>query len=115
TCATRAIPRATSRAWSATARSLSTRAGRRCPPFQVEARHDAPGALLARARRRPHPVRPLPALLRAPRGPARLLLRPRAREGPDRPHHLRPLERVLRRSDREEAAQPFPARHVGAE
>ena len=29
-------------------------------------------------------------------------------------HDLRPLERLLRRSDREEAAQPLPARHVGA-
>ena len=31
-----------------------------------------------------------------------------------RADHLRPLVRLLHRSDREEAAQPFPARHAGA-
>ena len=35
----------------------------------------------------------------------------RAREDDgDRAHHVRPLERLLRRPDREEAAQPLPAR-----
>ena len=39
----------------------------------------------------------------------------RAREGDaSRAHHVRPLERLLRRSDREEAAEPLPARLVGA-
>ena len=39
----------------------------------------------------------------------------RAREGDgDRAHDLRPVERLLRRPDREEAAQPLPARLGGA-
>ena len=39
----------------------------------------------------------------------------RARRGRrDRAHDLRPLERVLRRPDREEAAQPLPAGDAGA-
>ena len=39
----------------------------------------------------------------------------RAREGDaDRAHHLRPVERLLRRPHREEAAEPLPARLVGA-
>ena len=69
---------------------------------------------LARAGRRPHPVRRVPALLQAARGPARPLLRarpPGRRAGAD---HLRPLVRLLHRPDREEAAEPFPARHAGA-
>ena len=38
----------------------------------------------------------------------------RARAGrPGRPDDLRPLQRLLRRPDREEAAQPLPARHAG--
>ena len=59
-------------------------------------------------------MRPLPAPVPPPRGPARLLLRPRARGRRARPHDLRALERVLRRPDREEAAQPLPAGHAGA-
>ena len=39
----------------------------------------------------------------------------RAREGDgDRPHHVRAIERLLRRPDREEAAEPLPARLGGA-
>ena len=76
--------------------------------------HDGSHEVLARARRRPHPVRRVPARVQAARRPARALLRPRPRGRPDRAHDLRPVERVLRRPDREEAAQPLPARHVGA-
>ena len=67
--------------------------------------------ILAPARRRPRPVRRLPALLQAARGAARVLLRARAPAATDRAHDLRALERLLRRPDREEAAQPLPARH----
>ena len=59
---------------------------------------------------RAHPVRRLPARLPAARGPARAVLRPRPGRRPDRARHLRPLDRVLRRPGREEAAQPLPAR-----
>ena len=45
------------------------------------------------------------ALLRAPRA--------RGRRGHGA-HGLRPIDRILRRSDREEAAEPFPARLGGA-
>src|SRR5262249_9230619 len=63
---------------------------------------------------RPGAVRPVPALLQAARGPARLLLRARLPGRRGRADHLRPLQRLLRRSDREEAAVPLPARHAGA-
>ena len=76
--------------------------------------HTVPTRLLAPARRRPHPVRRLPAGLQAARGPAGRVLRAGPHRRPGRAHHLRPLERLLHRPDREEAAEPLPARHVGA-
>ena len=66
-----------------------------------------PRPLVAQARRRAHPMRPLPARLPAARRPARRLLRADARGRPDGPHDLRPLVGLLRRSGREEAAQPL--------
>ena len=66
--------------------------------------------LVAHARRRPHPVRPVPARLPAARGPARRLLRAHARRRPDGADHLRPLVGLLHRPDREEAAQPLLSR-----
>ena len=67
-----------------------------------------------RARRRPHPVRRVPALLPAARRPAGPVLRARAPGRAAGADHLRPLVRLLHRPDREEAAQPLPARHAGA-
>ena len=58
---------------------------------------------------RPGPVRRLPALLHAAGRAAGALLRARAGGRRGRPDDLRPLERLLRRPDREEAAQPLPA------
>ncbi len=58
----------------------------------------------------------LPAFLPYASGPARPLLRaarPRGRRGHGA-HRLRPLDRLLRRSDREEAAQSLPAGLLGA-
>src|SRR5262245_15386655 len=72
------------------------------------------GPLLASAYRRADPVRCLPALLQAARGPARPVLRARATRRRDRAHHLWALVRLLHRSDREEAAQSFPPRDTGA-
>ncbi len=74
------------------------------------------GRLLDEAGRRPDRVPRLPALLPSARRPARPVLRaarPRGRRGhgADR---LRPLDRLLRRPDREEAAEPFPAGLLGA-
>ena len=66
------------------------------------------------ARRRPRPVRRLSRDLQAPRRPARALLRARASGRRDRAHHLRPFLGLLRRPDREEAAQPLPAGHARA-
>ncbi len=66
-----------------------------------------PRTLVARAGRRPHPVRPVPARLQAARGPARPVLRAQDGGRQDGAHHLRPLLRLLRRPDREEAAQPL--------
>ena len=71
-------------------------------------------ALLAQARGRPCAVRRLPAPLRPARGAARALLRARAKPKRDRAIYVWPFERLLRGPDREEAAQPFPARHAGA-
>ena len=71
---------------------------------------DRPDALLACARRRPRAVRRVPAGVQAARRPARALLRARPRRRRRRAHDLRPVERLLRRPDREEAAQPLPAR-----
>ena len=57
----------------------------------------------------------MPALVQNAPGPAGLVLRaprPRGRRGHGA-DGLRPVDRFLRRSDREEAAQPLPARLVG--
>ena len=72
--------------------------------------------ILDEARGRADRVPPLPALLPYAGRPARPLLRaPRARGRRGHgAHRLRPLDRLLRRSDREEAAQPLPAGLVGA-
>ena len=67
----------------------------------------ASGALVAPARRRPHPVRPVPARLPAARGPARHVLRAPARRRRDGAHDLRAQLGLLHRPDREEAAQPL--------
>ena len=55
-----------------------------------------------------------PPTVQAARGPARPVLRARPAGRRRRAHHLRPLLRLLHRPDREEAAQPLPARHAGA-
>ena len=65
-----------------------------------------PGALLAPSGRRTRPVRPVPPRVPPPRGPARSLFRARSTGRPGRPDHLRPVERLLRRSRREEAVEP---------
>ena len=82
-------------------------------PMARTRRRRGPGALLARAGGRAHPVRRLPALLQAARGPARPVFRARAAGRRDGADHLRAVLRVLHRSDREEAAQSFPAGHAG--
>ena len=66
--------------------------------------------VLARARRRPRAVRRVPARVQAARRPARRVLRARPGGRRGRAHDLRALERLLRRPDREEAAQPLPSR-----
>ena len=77
-------------------------------------RDDRPHAVLASAARRAGAVRRVPACVQAPRRPARVVLRARPRGRRGRAHDVRPLERLLRRPDREEAAEPLPARLVGA-
>ena len=75
----------------------------------------ADGALVAGAARRADPVHALPALLPHGRRSGGILLHPpepRRQAGAAR---LRPLDRVRDRSDREEAAQPFPPGHARAE
>ena len=72
-----------------------------------------PDEVLARPRRRARPVRRVPARLQAARRSARPLLRARPRGRRGRAHDVRPLERLLRRPDREEAAEPLPPRVVG--
>src|SRR5262249_46899442 len=72
------------------------------------------GPLLASTGGRARPVRPVPALLQAARRPARPVLRARAPRRPNLAHHVRPLLRLLHRSDREEAAQSLSPRHAGA-
>ena len=59
-------------------------------------------------------MRRLPAGMQAARRPAWALLRARVRGRAGRAHDLRAFEWLLRRSDREEAAEPLPPRHVGA-
>ena len=92
-----------------------TRASRRCRVsryrvIEVDGVEGYPGRWWHSARRRPHPVRPVPARLQAARGPARPVLRAQARRRRDGAHHLRPLVGLLRRPDREEAAQPLLSR-----
>src|SRR5581483_317502 len=77
-------------------------------------RHDCADQVLARAGGWAHSVRCLPARLPPPRGPARPLLCARPAGPSDRPDHLWPFQRLLRGPHREEAAQPLPARLLGA-
>ena len=94
-----ALPRAALRGRSAGRPAMKT-------PYSESVRP----ALVAPAGRRPHAVRPLPARLPAARRPARPVLRARAPGRRDGAHHLRPQFGLLRRPDREEAAQPLPTR-----
>src|SRR5262245_45301675 len=95
---------------------LRTRARLATPLIFVTLERDArrarrggrPGPLLPRPRGRAPAVRRVPAPLPALRRPARALLRARPRGPRDRPHDLGALERLLRRSDREEAPEPLP-------
>ena len=57
-----------------------------------------PDGTLAPARRRPGPVRRVPAGLQAPGGATRDVLRARASPRRDRPHDIRSLDGLLRRS-----------------
>ena len=66
------------------------------------------------ARRRSHPVRPVPARLPAARGPARHVLRAPACRRRDGAHDLRAQLGLLHRPDREEAAQPLLSRQQRA-
>ncbi len=74
----------------------------------------APGSLLDPDRGRQDPLPAVPARVQAERRAARVLLRAHEPGRPDGADHLRPLVRLLHRSDREEAAQPLLSRHVGA-
>ena len=56
----------------------------------------------------------MPEALQAARGSAGTVLRARPTGRPHRADHVRPLLGLLHRPDREEAAQPLPARHAGA-
>ena len=64
-------------------------------------------ALVASARRRAHPVRPVSARLPAARRPARHVLRAPARRRRDGARDLRAQLGLLHRPDREEAAEPL--------
>ena len=66
---------------------------------------------LASGRGRARAVRRLPARLPDARRPAGHVLRARMRGRRGGAHDLRPLQRLLRRPDREEAAQPLPPGH----
>ncbi len=70
--------------------------------------------VLESPRRRPRGVHAVPPRVPPERRAARPVLRPRPLERRDRAHHVRALERILRRSHREEAAQSFPAGHAGS-
>ena len=102
--------------WFRRARLMTIVVGGGGDGFRDQPRRPVHGAgpALAPARRRSGAVRRVPAGVPAARGPARAVLRARPGGRPDRAHHLRPVERVLRRPDREEAAQPLPARQRGA-
>ena len=58
-------------------------------------------------------MRRLPALLQIARRPAGVVLRACARGRRNGAHDLWPLIRILCRSDREKAPEPFPARYAG--
>src|SRR5437867_6168950 len=66
--------------------------------------------VLAPPRRRACPVRRVSPLLQTAGGAARDVFRACLRKRPGRPDNLRPLERLLRGPDREEAPEPLPAR-----
>ncbi len=72
-------------------RSVSAKPEPRHAASAIAMSEPSPRPLVAPARRRPHPVRPLPARLPAARRPARRLLRAPARRRRDGAHHLRPL------------------------
>ena len=72
----------------------------------------APRAVVARAARRSPAVRPLPARLQAARRPARPLLRAPAQRRRDGADDVRAFVRLLRRPDREEAAEPLLSGHA---
>ena len=59
-------------------------------------------------------MRRLSARLQDARRAARLVLRARRRRRRSQALHVRTLQRLLRRPDREEAAESFPAGHLGA-
>jgi len=75
-------------------------------------RRDRPHQVLEPTRRRARRVWSVSPSVSPAGGAARPVLRSRARERRDRAHDVRSFERVLRRSDREEAAQSLPARHA---
>src|SRR3989442_1238517 len=64
--------------------------------------------VLAPSGRPARAVRRVPPPLQTPGGAAGDVFRARLRKRPGRPDDLRPLERLLRGSDREEAPQPLP-------
>src|SRR2546428_14140185 len=66
--------------------------------------------LMAPPRRRACPVRRVSPLLQTAGGAARDVFRACLRKRPGGPDNLRPLERLLRGPDREEAPEPLPAR-----
>src|SRR5712692_6416372 len=66
--------------------------------------------VLAPPRRRACPVRRVSSLLQTAGGAAGDVFRACLRKRPGRPDNLRPLERLLRGPDREEAPEPLPAR-----
>ncbi len=73
-----------------------------------------PHEALARPGRRAGAVRRVPPGMPTPPGTAGAVLRSDAIRRRDRPHDLRPIQRVLRRSHREEAAEPLPPGNPGA-
>ena len=84
------------------------------PDISLQDPFDGLDEALAPPRRRPDPVRRVPAGLQAARGAARPVLRSGPHRRSDRAHQLRPVQRVLRGSGGEEAAEPLPARLGGA-
>src|SRR5665811_1986704 len=84
----------------------------RATPSRRSRRHDRP--LVARARRRSHPVRRLPPRVPAPRRATRVLLRTGPRGRRDGPDHIWEVVGLLHRPHREEAARALPPRNVRA-